>query len=102
MILGYYQFSKPTASIIESTEYVEDIVDAGPVYVDIKGEILYTGVYMVDNGTRIFEVIELAGGICENEELDNLDLSKMIEDEEIININDFENKDQNFIYIHFA
>ena len=56
-------------------EYVEPITD---IYVDICGAIYNPGVYKVKAGTRLFEVIDKAGGL-----LDDADISSINQAEEV-------------------
>ena len=57
--------------------------DTEPVitaYVDISGEVNKPGVYKVDTDTRLFEVIELAGGLTENADPDSLNRAEKVWD----------------------
>jgi len=56
-------------------EYIEPITD---IYVDICGAIYNPGVYKVKAGTRLFEVIDKAGGL-----LDDADISSINQAEEV-------------------
>lgn len=56
------------------------------IYVDIKGEVESPGVYRVSSYTRVFQVIQLAGGLTIDAYTRNVNLSKKIIDEEIIYI----------------
>lgn len=50
-------------------------------YVDIKGAVTSPGVYKVENGNRIIDVIKLAGGLTKVADTSVLNLSKKINDE---------------------
>lgn len=52
--------------------------------VDIKGEILYPGIYSLIDSSRVIDVIELAGGLTENADTSVINLSKKIKDEMVI------------------
>lgn len=54
--------------------------------IDIKGQINHPGVYQIKEGTRIHEIIELAGGLKENATTENINLSKKASDEMVIYI----------------
>ena len=51
------------------------------VFVDIKGAINSPGVYEIEEGKRITDVITLAGGLTSDSYTKNLNLSKKVEDE---------------------
>ena len=54
------------------------------IYVEIKGEVQYPGVYQVTKGTRIGDVIELAGGFTEDANQEAISLVDKVEDEMVI------------------
>lgn len=54
------------------------------VYVDISGEVRKPGVYKADSDTRLFEVIEMAGGLTENADPDSLNRAEKVWDGEKI------------------
>ncbi len=54
--------------------------------VDIKGAIKNPGVYEVKENTRIYEVIDMAGGLKEQATTSNMNLSKKVLDEMVIYI----------------
>lgn len=54
------------------------------IYVDIGGSVLNPGVYEVKHGTRLFKVIELAGGLLENANVTNINQAKEVFDGEKI------------------
>lgn len=49
-------------------------------YVDISGEVMKPGVYKVTSETRLFEVIEMAGGLTENADPDSLNRAEKVTD----------------------
>ena len=53
---------------------------------DVKGAIANPRVYEVEEGKRIFELIELAGGTTKNAYTKNINLSKKVQDEMVIYI----------------
>lgn len=55
--------------------------DKGTVFVDIKGAVNSPGVYELEEGKRITDVITLAGGLTSDSYTKNLNLSKKVEDE---------------------
>ena len=52
--------------------------------VDIKGQIETPGVYTLTKGSRVFDVIQEAGGLLDNANTSLINLSKKIEDEMVI------------------
>lgn len=63
--------------------------------VDIKGEIVNPGIYSLEEGSRVIDVINMAGGLTENANTTIINLSKKITDEMVIiiysndQVNDF-------------
>lgn len=49
--------------------------------VDIKGMVVNPGVYKVEEGTRINDVISLAGGLKKGADTSNINLAKLVTDE---------------------
>lgn len=63
--------------IIEETKYI---------YVDIKGYVMNPGVYKVEDQSRLFQVIALAGGITSDADGLAFNLSMKLRDEQVIYI----------------
>lgn len=59
----------------------EEKEEVSTVIVDIKGMVNNPGVYEVENGKRINDVINMAGGLTENADTSNINLAKMVTDE---------------------
>ena len=66
----------------EKEEEKEDVVTY--YYVDVKGEVKKPGVYQVEEGKRVFDVLDLAGGVLKDGDTTALNLSKKVEDEMVI------------------
>lgn len=62
---------------VEASESDLKGVDA---YVDISGEINEPGIYKVDEDTRLFELIDKAGGLTANANLDAINQAEYVED----------------------
>lgn len=58
----------------------------GTIYVDISGEVANPGVYQVKNGARLFEVIEKAGGLTKNADLNSINQAEAVVDGQKITI----------------
>lgn len=56
------------------------------LYVDIAGEVNSPGVYQMTPGSRVFEVIEKAGGLTENADVARLNRAGIVSDGEKITV----------------
>ena len=56
------------------------------ICVYIVGEVKSPGVYYVSEGTRLDELISIAGGITQNGDMDKINLSQKLKDSDKINI----------------
>lgn len=66
---------------VENTEITESTGNSGAkMYVDISGAVVNPGVYEVDSQTRLFQVIEMAGGLTENADMDSLNRAEIVYD----------------------
>lgn len=63
---------------------------SGFIYVDIGGEVNSPGVYEVSEGTRLFQVIEKAGGLTENADIDVINRAESVYDGQKILIASYE------------
>ena len=57
------------------------------IFVDVKGEVISPGVYEVEENSRVIDVISNAGGFTNNAYTRYLNLSKKLEDENVIIVN---------------
>ena len=68
----------------EQTEYnevtEESVTHTQTIFVDISGAVEKPGVYEVSNNTRLFEVIEMAGGLSEDADADHVNQASFVED----------------------
>jgi competence protein ComEA len=69
------------------------------VFVDIKGEVVNPGVYEVVEGTRVFELIELAGGLNSGANVVSINQSQVVIDGMSITIPKTDNPDENLISV---
>lgn len=46
--------------------------------IDLRGEVMYPGIYKIESGTLLYEVIEFAGGVTKNANLDDINLVSSI------------------------
>lgn len=63
------------------------------IYVDIKGEVINPNVYKIQKGLRVIDVINLAGGLTEESDTSNINLSKTVTDEMVIVIKSKNNEE---------
>lgn len=70
--------------VINEVEKVEVDLKDDLVYVDIKGAVKKPGVYEINSDKKIIDVITMAGGLMENANTDNINLSKKVTDEMVI------------------
>lgn len=65
----------------EGTEYSEEnTVQQQIIFVDIGGAVEKPGVYEVAKDTRLFEVIDMAGGLTEGADTDHVNRASFVED----------------------
>lgn len=82
-------------------ETIEDNKKSNNICVYITGEVNNAGVYYLENGSRVIDAINLAGGTTSNANLSKINLAYVLEDGMKINIpndNDLKNN-PNFEYI---
>lgn len=69
------------ADTAEEIEYVEEsTVQAQTIFVDIGGAVMDPGVYEVSENTRLFQVIDMAGGLSEDADTDNVNRASFVTD----------------------
>lgn len=64
----------------QNTDEVGETETSAQIYVYVCGEVNCPGVYTVAADTRVYEVIELAGGMTGNAQEDYLNLAEPVED----------------------
>ena len=64
----------------------ETIESPQSIVVDIKGEIVFPGIYEVDESFRVHDVIELAGGLTEFAKTKTVNFAQIVRDEMVIYI----------------
>ncbi len=70
-------------SPVSSNEQIEEIKY---IYVDIKGEVMNPGVYKVEEFTRLFQIIALAGGVTGDADVLAFNFSTRLRDEQVVYI----------------
>ena len=69
----------------DETEMLES-TKSDQIYVDLKGEVVKEGVYVLDRGARLFDLIERAGGFTEQAAKDSLNLALLLEDQSVVKV----------------
>jgi competence protein ComEA len=77
--------SEKSSSDWEINESSEEI-EAAEIKVDIKGEVIYPGVYSASSDQRVEEIIEEAGGITAEAAVDQVNLAQRVHDEMVIHV----------------
>jgi len=78
--------SAETESEYEEETDVSDIETGGDskteesIYADISGCVVNPGVYQVEEGTRLFQLIEKAGGLTENADTESINRAETVSD----------------------
>lgn len=73
----------------EENEVIETIVkkeEKNKIKIHISGEVLNPGVIEIDEGSRIIDAVNLAGGLTEEADLSKINLAYILEDAMKINI----------------
>ena len=70
--------------ILKNSESKTKELKEETIVVDIKGEVNNPGIYEVPSNTRIMDVINAAGGLTTFADTNNINLSKIVEDEMVI------------------
>jgi len=90
-IYGFYK-SFPRENFIEDEnvnsefdiETEAEIINKKTIYVHIDGAVIIPGIKEVEEGTRIFELIEIAGGLAEDADISKINLASVLKDEQKI------------------
>lgn len=64
------------------------------IFIHIAGEVVLPGIIEVDEGSRVKDVVEKAGGFTETADLSKVNLAYQVEDGQKINIPSIEDKDK--------
>lgn len=65
------------------------------IYVDVSGCVAKAGVYELDEGSRVYEAIDMAGGTLENADVSNLNMAQILRDQDKITISSFKQLEKN-------
>lgn len=85
-----YNYSKDSASeIIEENIYIETNVETkekNKIILHITGEVNSPGIIEIEEGARLADAIEAAGGLTENADINKINLAYPVKDGQKINI----------------
>lgn len=82
----------------EKEEIIKDVIIT-KIKVDIKGAVKKAGVYELDEGARIADLIKMAGGLKSNASTKYLNLSRKLTDEMVVKVyTENQIKNMNIIY----
>ena len=82
MALYFYNNKNEVALCSTPNEDLKEVKNI--IHVDLKGEVNKPGVYEVEEGTIVNDLITLADGFTKNAYQDNINLSKKLTDEMVI------------------
>lgn len=83
--------------LFSGQEYTQEKTLSPYIYVDLKGEVKNPGVYKLETGSRIFQLVSLAGGYTEKADTNALNLSTILNDEGVVYIPSFQESFPNVI-----
>lgn len=74
--------SEETLEVAENPETLFDVEEETPkkIYVSVLGEVANPGVFILDEGARVFEAINAAGGTLENANINAIPLVEVLKD----------------------
>ena len=77
-------FSASSSASDLKTECSSSQTETQKVFVDIKGAVKNEGVYELSNGSRVTDVVKLAGGFTEDADKKSVNLAEKVTDEAVI------------------
>ncbi len=76
------------------SESVETVSEESVIYVSVSGHVLNPGVYILPEGSRVYEAINAAGGVTDDGTLDGINTAVLLEDEAYILIPGISDSDE--------
>ena len=76
-VIGYFALPRDEIVIQASEDSEEEVLN---IYVHIEGCVHRPGVYEIEEGTRLYELIEIAGGETEDADLSKINLASILVD----------------------
>lgn len=84
----------------ELVKKVKESVKVNKIKVDVKGMVNNPGVYEIDDGSRVIDAINAAGGISEEADTSTINLSKKLKDENVIIVESTKEPDKVIEYVY--
>ena len=82
----YFIETNTDFNIMQTEENVIEDENSGKIIIYITGEIQKEGVYELEENSRVLDAIEIAGGLKENANIEDINLAQILEDESKIYI----------------
>lgn len=86
--------------VVVAAKSKTDVVSVGSGFVHVSGSVEHPGVYAIDAGVRLFEVIALAGGFTKSADQSSVNLARVVVDGEQILISSNGDSSVNDSLIH--
>ncbi|NDD26053.1 MAG: ComEA family DNA-binding protein [Actinobacteria bacterium] len=83
-VLVTSQPQKVSLSDKEPSEAAEVSVNQAKIFVHIAGKVKHPGIYQLDSGARVFDVVLLAGGFTKKANQSSINLARVVTDGEQI------------------
>ncbi|MBQ6686431.1 MAG: ComEA family DNA-binding protein [Firmicutes bacterium] len=73
---------------VDEEQSTDVVVQESPemIFVDVIGCVKNPGVYQLTPGSRVFQLIELAGGLTEDAEVKSINRAAMLSDEQVLTV----------------
>lgn len=87
--LVYHYVTNSSSEYIEENIYIEtnnQLEEKNKIFLHITGEVNAPGIIEIDEGARLADVIEAAGGFTENADINKINLAYIVKDGQKINI----------------
>ena len=87
--LVYHYVTNSSSEYIEENIYIEtnnQLEEKNKIFLHITGEVNSPGIIEIDEGARLVDVIEAAGGFTENADINKINLAYLVKDGQKINI----------------
>ncbi|MGF3227022.1 helix-hairpin-helix domain-containing protein [Facklamia sp. P12932] len=72
--------------VLEMTSQENETTVLKQLYVDLKGAVMKPGVYQLQQGSRLIDLIDKAGGFTEDAAQDSLNLALLLEDQMMVTV----------------
>lgn len=96
--LVYHYVTNSSSEYIEENIYIEtnnQTEEKNKIFLHITGEVNSPGIIEIDEGARLVDVIEAAGGFTENADINKINLAYLVKDGQKINIPNVNSVDTN-------